>query len=115
MTTGFVAPLGEANQPAGDRFSASCRAKPGVLGDHEIVNCPRPAGTILKVGADCVCTGTGKAKKPPLSEYGPLVIGAPASGWPMLPVTENGPPVLVPPPESMADQFRAYWAWALGS
>ena len=49
----------------------------------------------------------GKAQKPPVTEYWPLVIGPLASGWPMVPLTEYTPPVLVPPPPSMVNQSMA--------
>ncbi len=95
---GFVAPLTELLQFEGERTHVSCRIKPEVLGAHEIVACPGPTGTIVSVGAVATCTTVGKAQKAPVMEYFPLVIGPPASGWPIVPLTEYTPPVLVPPP-----------------
>jgi hypothetical protein len=39
-----------------------------------------------------------------VTEYWPLVSGPLASGWPIVPLTEYTPPVLVPPPPSMVNQ-----------
>ena len=101
---GLVIPLGELVQFAGDNTHVSCKTKPGVFGVHEIVALPGVAGTIVRVGAFVVCTAVGKSQKPPVTEYWPFVIGPPASGWPMVPLTQKTPPVLVPPPPSIVDQ-----------
>src|SRR6058998_3921140 len=37
-----------------------------------------------------------------MEKFPPLI--TPASGWPMVPLTEYTPPVLVPPPPSMVNQ-----------
>lgn len=47
-----------------------------------------------------------------MTAYCPLVIVGPASGCPIVPLTEYCPFVLVPPPPSIVDQLMAYWAWA---
>src|SRR5262245_9313226 len=52
-----------------------------------------------------------KDQKPPSSLNVPPASG-PASGWPMVPVTENGPPALVPPPPSMVNQLMLNCACA---
>ena len=38
------------------------------------------------------------AQKPPVRAKLPPVIDPPASGWPIVPLSENGALVLVPPP-----------------
>ena len=73
---GLVAPLTELLQLAGDNTQVSCNTKPGVLGVHEIVALPGVAGTIVSVRALVTCTAMGKAQKPPVTEYWPLVSGA---------------------------------------
>lgn len=85
---GLVEPLGEFVQLAGERMAVCCNTKPGVLGVHEIVAFPGVPGAIVSVGAPVTCTAVGKAQKPPVTEYWPLVIGPPASGCPMVPLTE---------------------------
>src|SRR5688572_13100645 len=53
---------------------------------------------MVSSGAPVVCTANSD-QKPPTSEKLPPVIGGTlASGWPMVPLTENTPPVLAPPP-----------------
>ena len=98
---GFVAPLGEFVQAAGATLTLSCNTKPGVAGVQDIFACPDVAGAMVRNGASAVCTAVGNAQNPPVTEYCPLVIGPPASGWPMVPLTEYTPPVLVPPPPSI--------------
>ena len=85
---GLVAPLGDVTQFAGNRLSVSCNTKPGVLGVHESMAKPGPARAITSVGAPAVCTAVGSAQNPLVTENCPLVIGPPASGWPMVPTTE---------------------------
>ncbi len=46
------------------------------------------------------------SQKPPLSVYVPPDI-EPASGWPMVPLKENCPPVLCPPPPSTVVLFKS--------
>jgi hypothetical protein len=104
---GLVEPLGELVQFAGDNTHVSCNTNPGVFGVHEIVAWPGATGAIARVGAFVTCTAVGKAQKPPMTEYWPLVVGPPASGWPMVPLTEYTPPVLVPPPPSIVNQSIA--------
>ena len=101
---GFVAPLGEFVQLVGDKLKVSCNTKPAVAGVHESAALPGVAGAIVSVGAPVTWIATGKAQKPPVTEYWPLVIGPPASGWPIVPLTEYTPPVLVPPPPSIVNQ-----------
>src|ERR1017187_5296304 len=43
-----------------------------------------------------------------MSEKLPPVIGPPASGWPMVPLTKYTPPVLVPPPPETLYQSMEY-------
>jgi hypothetical protein len=69
-----------------------------------MVALPGVEGKIVSVGAFGVCTAVGNAQNPPVTEYWPLVIGPPASGWPIVPVTEYTLPVLVPPPPSIVCQ-----------
>src|SRR5690242_302026 len=65
---------------------------------------------MLSRGAPGVCTAARSPQKPPVTEKFPPLI-APASAWPIVPLTENTPPVLVPPPPSIVNQSRAGWAW----
>jgi len=65
---------------------------------------------MFRVGAPGVCTAIGVARKPPVAENCPLVIFAPAVGWPIVPRAENTPPVLVPPPAPMENQPTENWA-----
>ena len=85
---GLVVPLGEFVQLAGDKAQVSCSTKPGVAGVHEIAACPPPAGIIVSMGALVPCTAVGNTQNPPVIEYCPFVIGPPASGWPIVPLTE---------------------------
>ena len=71
-----------------------------MFGDQEIVALPGVAGGMGSVGAPETWIAVGKAQKPPVTENCPLVMGTVlASGWPMVPLTEYTPPVLVPPPK----------------
>lgn len=63
---------------------------------------PGDAGVRVSVGAPGVCTAVGSGPKPPVSENSPPVIGPPASGWPMVPVTQ----VLTPQPLSRVAPAR---------
>src|SRR5262245_37589232 len=54
-------------------------------------------------GAPGVCTVAMIPQKPPSTLKLPPLI-RPASGWPIVPLTENTPPVLVPPPPSIVNQ-----------
>jgi hypothetical protein len=67
-----------------------------VAGDHDTVAKSGEAGVMISVGTPGVCTACGKAQKPPVTENWPLVIGPPASGWLLVPVTRNAPTVLAP-------------------
>src|SRR6266446_895867 len=58
---------------------------------------------IVSKGAPGVCCAN-KLQNPPTREKFPPVIGPPASGWPIVPLTEYTPPVLVPPPPSIVSQ-----------
>ena len=86
-TMGLVAPLAEFTQFVGDKLKVSCNTKPGVAGVHDIEAWLGPAEAIVSVGAPVTCTAVGNAQNPPVTEYWPLVIGPPASGWPMVPLT----------------------------
>lgn len=107
-TMGLAEPLGEFVQLVGESTQVSCKIQPGVFGVHEMVALPGVAGTMVKVGAPPVWMAVGKTQNPPVTEYWPLVIGPPASGWPIVPLMEYTPPVLVPPPPSMVDQSMEY-------
>ena len=104
MATGFVAPLRELVQLGEERDRVSCKTKPGVFGVQETVAPPSPLDRMVSVGAPGVCTAEAKLQKPPVNKKLPPVIGGPASGWPMVPLTAYTPPVLVPPPPSMVNQ-----------
>jgi len=54
-------------------------------------------------GAPGICTAAMMPRKPPSTVKSPPLI-LPASGWPMVPLTEYTLPVLVPPPPSIVDQ-----------
>ena len=73
----MAAPLAEFTQFEGARPKLSCKTKPGVAGVHEIVAWPGAAGTMVRSGAPTDCTAMGKAQKPPVTEYWPLVNGPP--------------------------------------
>src|SRR5262249_31119299 len=62
-----------------------------------------------------VCTILGKAQKPLVSEYWPLVIGPPASGWPIVPSSMNCALVLTPFPPAILNQLMEYCARAVQS
>ena len=101
---GFVAPLGEFVQLDGESTEVCCNTKPGVFGVQEMVALPGVVETIVSVGAPMTWMDVGNAQKPPVREYWLLVIGVDeASGWPIVPLTEYTPPVLVPPPPSIVD------------
>ena len=100
----MVAPLTELTQLVGDKLKVSCNTKPAVAGVHESVALPGVAGAMVSVGAPVTGTACGNAQNPPVTEYWLLVIGPPASGWPMVPLTAYTPPVLVPPPPSIVNQ-----------
>ena len=85
---GLFVPLGALSQLVGERLSVDCSVKPGVDGVHQMVAKPGAALVMWSVGAPGVCTSVCNAQKPPVSEYWPLVIGPPASCWPMVPLTE---------------------------
>ena len=78
--TGLVAPPGELVQVAGDKTHVSCNTKPGGLGVQEIVALSGVGETIVSVGTFVICTAVGKAQKPPVTEYRPLVMVTPAPG-----------------------------------
>jgi hypothetical protein len=65
---------------------------------------------MTRTGASGVWTAMGSAQKPPVTEYCPFVMAGPASGWPIVPLTEYTAPVLVPPPPSIVCQGMEYWA-----
>ena len=57
-------------------------------------------------GAPGVCTAAMSPQNPPsMVKLPPLIL--PASGWPMVPLTDYTPPVLVPPPPAMVNQSMA--------
>src|SRR5262245_60139671 len=58
---------------------------------------------IFSNGPPGVCTAV-TFQNPPVTENWALVMGAPASGWPMVPLNEYWLFVLVPPPPSMVYQ-----------
>jgi hypothetical protein len=64
-------------------------------------------------GNPVVCTAESD-QKPPVSEKFPPVnaLLALASGWPMVPLTEKFPPLLVPPPPLTLNQSIEYCAVA---
>lgn len=102
--TGLEPPLGTLVHAGGINEGDSCNTKPVGFGAHEIKANPGAAAVIVSTGALVSCIAIGNTQKPPVTEYWPLVIGVPVSGWPMVPLTEYKPPVLVPPPPSMVCQ-----------
>jgi len=111
--TGLAAPLGALTQMEGDRLSVSCNTKPGVFGDQETVAWPGAAETIIRVGVPVVGTAMGSAQNPPISENYPPLIGPPASGCPIVPVTAKTLPVLpapAGPPSTVNQSMEKDWA-----
>ena len=86
---GLVKPLGELVQTAGESSTDCCKTQlVPVSGVHEIVALPGVAGAMVNVGAPGVWIIVGNAQKPPVTEYCPLVMVGPASGWPIVPLKE---------------------------
>ena len=107
--TGLLVPLGELLQDGADKLSVSCKTQlVPVAGVQKIVAWPGPAAAIVSVGALGIWTAVGNAQKPPVNAYDPFVILCPASGCPIVPLTEYTPPVLVPPPPSIVCQSMEY-------
>ena len=100
----MVAALRELPQLGEVTLRVSCKTNPGVGGAHQIVAQPGAALVMYRVGAPGVCTSPGRAQKPPTRVNDPPLI-APASDWPMVPLSEYTPPVLVAPPPSIVDQL----------
>ncbi len=71
---------------------------------------PAPAAVMVRAGAPRVCITVGSAQKPPVRENRPRVIGPPASGWAMVPLTVKTPPVLVTRSPSMMCHGMLYCA-----
>src|SRR5208282_1941337 len=67
-----------------------------------------PEWVMVKLGNPGVCTTDINAQKPPVTEYCPPLKAPLASGWPMVPVTEYWPLVLVPPPPAILYQSIEY-------
>lgn len=89
-----------------------CNTKP-VEGDgHEITTVFVVVRKMASRGAHGISATGSKPQKPPATEYLPAHVLTPASGWPIVAVTENTPPVLVPPPASTVDQSTDNWAGA---
>src|SRR6266852_6094829 len=59
---------------------------------------------IVKSGAPGACTAKSDQNPPTIEKLPPIIGCAFASGWPMVPLTEYTPPVLVPPPPTMVNQ-----------
>lgn len=64
----------------------------------------------FRKGASSVCTAETMLQKPPAMEKLPPLI-APASGWPMVPVTEYAAPVRVPLLLPTVNRSMENWAW----
>ena len=93
------------------RLVFCCNVKP-VEGDGQETSAVLVSvSLIVNKGAPGVWT-TNSDQNPPVSEKLPPVIGCElASGWPMVPLTEYAPPVLVPPPPSTVNQsMENVWA-----
>ena len=98
----LVVPLSEMEKPLVVQLpllksARCCRINP-VDGDGHEMTMLLPERKTFNVGALAVCMIEIKLQNPPVTEKFPPFIVAPAVGWPMLPVTENCPFVLVPPP-----------------
>ena len=88
------------------RLVFACKLKPVEGEGQETITVFVLVILMLKIGAPGVCTAY-KLQKPPVSENCPpaMALLALASGCPMVPLTEQTPPVLVPPPPEIFDQF----------
>ena len=85
------------------RLELCCKEKP-VEGDgQEMTTVFVAVKRIASNGAPGICTGT-TFQNPPDREYVSPVIISPASAWPIVPLIEYTPPVLVPPPPAMVCQ-----------
>ena len=93
----------EAVQLVVDRLLFCCRTK-AVEGEGQETITLLAKRVTVSNGAPDVCTTDIRIQKPPVTAKFPPLIPPPASGWPMVPLTENTPPVLVPPPPEIFDQ-----------
>src|SRR5262245_57225224 len=107
-----VTVCGAATQVVALRSPFCCNVKPVEGDDHETMAVLVVVRRMLNNGAPGVCTAKSD-QNPPVNEKLPPVIGCSfASGWPMVPLSEYTPPVLVPPPPSMVNQSMVKdWAW----
>src|SRR5437867_191911 len=90
-----------------ERLAFTCKVHPVEGAGQATTTAFGADRKIRSLGAAGTCTAES-AHKPPVSEKFPPVIGPPASCWPMVPLTEYPPPVLVPPPASIVCQSIAY-------
>src|SRR5262245_41094431 len=85
--------------------SAFCWRMNPVEGDgHETTAALGAASRMVSSGAPGVCTATSDQNPPMRAKLPPVSGCGLASGWPMVPLNEYTPPVLVPPPPSMVNQ-----------
>lgn len=96
-----------ADQLAGsDKLPFCCNVQPETF-CHEMV-IVFPDCEMFSVGAPGICTTEIKLQNPPVTEKLPPAIAPPASGWPIVPMMEKGPLVLVPPPLEILCQLMEY-------
>ncbi len=88
---------------AGERESLCCKTKPDAPGVQEIVMNPPPEAWMDNLGAIPAGTPDTPPQNPP-STVNPPPPACPASGWPMVLLTEYTPPELAPPPPSIVNQ-----------
>src|SRR6266581_496040 len=113
MLTLLIVPLSlmvptKADQPAALFTLLFCCSTNPVEGEGQETITLVPDRVMVRLGAPGVCATEMRDQNPPVREKLPPLITGPASGWPMVPLTEYTPPVLVPPPPSIVNQSIEY-------
>src|ERR1041384_6502848 len=81
--------------PPNARNAARLAGRGGTSARHWTLVGPRQV--IVSRGAPGACAAKSDQKPPTSEKLPPVIGGALASGWPIVPLMENAPPVLVPP------------------